>query len=272
MPNSVTPRRTVTADLRVKIVSDVQLAFQVAVANPDDLDFDEHIEINLDGAPASFAELRTASGGRLWLLDAPSGELVLSYSASIDAIPHAVPGTAAERLEYLRPSRYCESDRMTGLANQLFRDLDRSDLLAAVSSWVGTHLDYVSGSSGPTDGAVDTLLAGRGVCRDYAHLAVCLLRGLGIPARLTAVYAPGLNPMDFHAVAEALIDDTWFVIDPTLLAPRQSLVRIATGRDAADTSFLSSYGGEIELTHLEVTATVAGQLPEEDVRALVSLP
>jgi transglutaminase-like putative cysteine protease len=143
--------------------------------------------------------------------------------------------------------------------------------VAAVSSWVGTQLEYVSGSSEPTDGAVDTLLSGRGVCRDFAHLAVALLRAKGLAARVVAVYAPGLDPMDFHAVAEALIEDTWYVLDPTLLAPRAALVRIATGRDATDTAFLSNYGGEIVITDMIVSATVDGALPGDDVTALVEL-
>jgi transglutaminase-like putative cysteine protease len=140
-----------------------------------------------------------------------------------------------------------------------------------VSSWVGTKLSYVPGSSGPTDGAVQTLLRRQGVCRDYAHLVVALLRALDIPARLAAVYAPGLQPMDFHAVAEALIGGAWRVVDATLLAPRASLVRIATGRDAADTSFLSSYGGAARLLEMEVTAVIDGPLPGDDVTALVTI-
>jgi transglutaminase-like putative cysteine protease len=71
---------------------------------------------------------------------------------------------------------------------------------------VGTHLSHVLGSSDPIDGASDTLLAGSGVCRDYAHLVVALLRAVKVPARLVAVSAPGCEPMDFHAVAEALVD------------------------------------------------------------------
>jgi transglutaminase-like putative cysteine protease len=140
-----------------------------------------------------------------------------------------------------------------------------------VSSWVGTRLDYLPGSSRPTDGAVDTLLAARGVCRDYAHLVVALLRAMEIPARFVAVYAPGLQPMDFHAVAEAYLDGAWYVVDSTLLAPRASLVRIATGRDAADTAFLSSYGGPVTLDDLTVTTTVDGDLPADAVTALVQL-
>jgi transglutaminase-like putative cysteine protease len=111
------------------------------------------------------------------------------------------------------------------------------------------------------DTAVDTLLLGQGVCRDYAHLTVTLLRSLEVPARLVAVYAPGLDPMDFHAVAEADVDGTWQVVDATRLAPVGSLVRICSGRDAADTAFLTLLGGVARFESMTVTATVDGDLP-----------
>jgi transglutaminase-like putative cysteine protease len=143
--------------------------------------------------------------------------------------------------------------------------------LEKVSSWVGTRLNYVPGSSDPIDGAVDTLLAGAGVCRDFAHLVVAMLRAVNVPARVVSVYAPGLYPMDFHAVAEAFVDGQWRVVDGTLLAPRQSLVRIATGRDAADIAFLDNHKGAIALNKLEVTAVVDGDLPRDSIDHLVSI-
>jgi transglutaminase-like putative cysteine protease len=180
--------------------------------------------------------------------------------------------TEADRIIYLRPSRYAESDRLTPVARSEFAGITGpAELLAAVSSWVGTRLSYVPGSSGPTDGAVDTLLARRGVCRDYAHLVVALLRALDVPARMAAVYAPGLEPMDFHAVAEAAIDDRWRVVDATTLAPRAALVRISSGRDASDTAFLSTYGGGAALLEIGVTAVVEGDLPDDDITQLISI-
>jgi transglutaminase-like putative cysteine protease len=122
----------------------------------------------------------------------------------------------------------------------------------------------MAGASRPVDTAVDTLLTGQGVCRDYAHLTITLLRALEIPARLAAVYAPGLSPMDFHAVVEADIDGTWCVVDPTRLAPTSSLVRICSGRDAADTAFLTTLGGVAKFETMTVTATTAGSLPAPD--------
>ena len=172
---------------------------------------------------------------------------------------------------YTRPSRYAESDALAPTASGEFAGItDPAELLHSVSSWVGTRLRYVSGSSLPTDGATRTLLARQGVCRDYAHLCVALLRGLGIPARSVAVYAPGLYPMDFHAVAEAWIDDAWRAVDATTLAPRSTLVRIATGRDAADTAFLTIASGRADLVQVEVSATVDA-LPDDDVTQLVSI-
>src|SRR4029453_15429950 len=111
----------------------------------------------------------------------------------------------------------------------------------------------------------------RGVCRDFAHLAIALLRSKDVPARLAAVYAPGLSPMDFHAVAEAYIDDEWNIINPTGLGPRGSILRITAGRDSSDTAFLSTVGGSLSLKTLKVSASVNGELPREDPRQLVRL-
>jgi transglutaminase-like putative cysteine protease len=87
-------------------------------------------------------------------------------------------------------------------------------------------------------------------------VVISLLRAMDMPARYAACYAPGLRPMDFHAVAEAYLDGAWYVIDATRLANRNSLVRIATGRDAADCAFLSYHGGYVGLKRLRVDAWV----------------
>jgi transglutaminase-like putative cysteine protease len=265
-------RRVVTATLDIDVDLPTRLALQIAVADRAATDVFESYRISLDGADLSWTELAAPHGGRIWLLDSPSGVLQITYQAEISHQHAPAEVELDDELTYLRPSRYCEADRIAGFAKQQFRHIDKPyDILTAVSSWVGTHLDYVSGGSRPTDSAVDTLLAGSGVCRDYAHLVVAILRALDIPARVVAVYAPGLAPMDFHAVAEALVDGAWYVVDASLLAPRQSMVRIASGRDAADTSFLSAYHGDATLRRVMVTASVDGDLPIEDVNTLVQL-
>jgi transglutaminase-like putative cysteine protease len=181
-----------------------------------------------------------------------SGPASLTFSIAAAAEP--APVEDIDLITYLRPSRYCESDSLGPTAVSEFGGLTGVHLLEAVVDWVSDRIVYVTGSSRPTDGAVSTLLARQGVCRDFAHLSIALLRALNVPARLAAVYAPGLSPMEFHAVAEAHVDGAWYVVDATKLAPRQSLLRIATGRDAADTAFLTNNGAALTLGELEVMA------------------
>lgn len=261
-------QRDLSAHLSLDVTSSATLALEIAVSAQ--LAADEHLTVTLDGREVGATEMHDVHGTRLHVVRADPGRLVVEYSASVRG---RAPGQAADEvdlLRYLRPSRYCESDSLGPTAHAEFAGLAGVDLLAAVSSWVGSRLAYVPGSSLPTDGAVRTLLARRGVCRDYAHLVVALLRALDVPARVVAVYAPGLAPMDFHAVAEAFVDGRWCVVDATTLAPRSTLVRIATGRDASDTAFLSVHHGTARLDELEVTA-VADALPDDDVRELVEL-
>ncbi len=265
--------RDVGCRLELQVTGPARLAFQVAVAGERCSTFGvlEELTARLDHEPVPARELVAAHGGRVHLVESPAGRLVVEYSATVTG--RAVPGSSGELelLAYLQPSRYGESDRLAQLAWTEFGGLAGKDLLDGVSSWVGMHLSYVAGSSLPTDGAVETLLAGRGVCRDYAHLTVALLRGLEVPARVAAVYAPGLSPMDFHAVAEAYLGGAWRVVDPTLLAPRETMLRIATGADAASTAFLTSHGANVELVELEVRASSDGELPGDDPGDLVTL-
>jgi transglutaminase-like putative cysteine protease len=263
------PPRRVGAHLVVRAAGPAELVLQVAVAGPAGQRSGEELAVRRDGTPVPATEVAMGRGERAHLVRLDPGTATVDYHALVSGAGAAPEPGPAERLVFLRPSRYAESDRLGAVARSEFAGLGAGpELLAAVSSWVGTQLSYVPGSSRPTDGAVQTLLQREGVCRDYAHLVVALLRALDVPARLAAVYAPGLAPMDFHAVAEALVGGQWHVVDATLLAPRASLVRISTGRDAADTAFLSSYGGAVELIESQVTAVTQGPLPGDDVTAL----
>jgi transglutaminase-like putative cysteine protease len=262
--------RDVSSRIVLDITSPADLVFAIAVSDQY-YKGRESFTATLDGVPIQHHSLPDAHGTRLHRIRSDNGRLEVTYSASIvgEALP--APATETELIVYTRPSRYAESDSLGPTANAEFAGItDAAELLASVSSWVGTRLRYVSGSSLPTDGAARTLLAREGVCRDYVHLCVALLRGLNIPARLVAVYAPGLYPMDFHAVAEAHIDGAWRVVDATTLAPRSSLVRIATGRDAADAAFLTVLAGRADLVELEVSAVV-DVLPDDDITRLVEL-
>jgi transglutaminase-like putative cysteine protease len=212
--------------------------------------------------------------GRQFLVRAPRGTLTIRYQATVPpAEANLPPVSDVDRIAALRPSRYCPSDRLGGFAASRFGNRgDTATTVRAITDWVHQHLVYTAGSSGPTTDAIDTMLSGAGVCRDYAHLVATLCRACDIPARVAAVYAPGLSPMDFHLVAETVIDGEWRVWDATRLAPRQSLIRIVTGRDAADTAFATTIGGALTLTRTEIYAVAPGDLPIDDHQALVSLP
>ena len=262
--------RTVSCSLTAQVLAPATVELQVAVAG--DLEREERLQVTLDGDEVDVDELATDVGGRLHVLRCGAGRLQVSYRAVVSGHADPVPEQTLDRSLHQRPSRYAESDTLAAMAAaELGAVGEPARFVRDVAAWVGNRLSYVAGSSRVTDGAVDTLLAGAGVCRDYAHLTVALLRARDIPARLVSVYAPGLQPMDFHAVVEALVDGTWQAVDATLLAPRQSLLRIATGRDAADTAFMSSYGGGVRLDEMHVQATVAGDLPVDDLDAPVRL-
>ena len=263
-------KRDVSARIVLSVTEPAHLVFAIAVAEQH-LPATESFTATLGGALVEVEEIADVHGTRLHRINSRSGELVVDYQASVIGASDAPPVSDADLLVYMRPSRYSESDSLAATAGAEFRGIEGGEqLLASVSSWVGTRLAYVSGSSLPTDGAVRTLLNRQGVCRDYAHLSVAFLRALGIPARLAAVYAPGLSPMDFHAVAEAWVDGRWCVVDATTLAPRQTLLRIATGRDAADTAFLNVLSGRADLREVTVSA-VADSLPNDDITQLASI-
>jgi hypothetical protein len=276
--------RHVACDLTFQVGGDAVLALQIAPAETAGELLAEQFEVTLNGQALSepVTERAVDRNGRVHLLRAGDGTLAISYAATIRAPQPPAPGAAtgtgdeagfdAESILALRQSRYCPSDAMAGFAVVEMAALERGpDLARSVASWVFERLAYADASY-PLDTAADTLHSGAGVCRDFAHLTITLCRALGVPARFVSVYAPGLSPMQFHAVVEARRGGGWEVLDPTRLAPRLSLVRVATGRDAADAAFVTTLRGEAELVSTEVVAVVDGDLPDDDHLAPVSLP
>jgi len=265
-------KRDVGAEIEVSVTAPTTLEFQIAVAQLPGLRLTETLEYRSNGKLVTHDEMIGDHGTRIHRFPADVGTVTAFYRASVEGRADPPPVHDIDLSTYLRPSRYAEADKFFGYAATEFGQYaDSATLLEKVSSWVGARLSYVPGSSDPIDGAADTLLAGAGVCRDYAHLVIAVLRAVNVPARLVAVYAPGCDPMDFHAVAEAFVDGRWRVVDATCLAPRQSMVRIATGRDAADTAFLDNFKGAITLNSMTVTAVVDGSLPIDSVHELAEL-
>lgn len=263
-----TTRRTVSAEVDFASETDHLAVFSLAAARSgSDAHPRESLRLLVDGAEAELEEAQDLHGTRLHLARVPGGtRCTVSYRLDLEGdVGRPPPAEAVDYVRYTRPSRYCPSDEMAATAQALFPGAsgDGYRTLQRVRDWVHENLEYVPGASAPTDTAVRTFLTRRGVCRDYAHLLVTLLRGLGVPARLVSVYAPGLSPMDFHAVVEAWDDGRWYVLDATGLAARSQFVRIATGADASETAFLTTLGGEIALGGMRVAADSSAPADED---------
>jgi transglutaminase-like putative cysteine protease len=181
------------------------------------------------------------------------GLLRVTYEATVELTHHirngqsvleSTPGAIPpDVVPYLYPSRYCESDKLVRLAQHDFGELRPGfSRVTGVCNWIHDNVEYLRGSTNPLTSAYDTATERAGVCRDFAHLAIAFCRALLIPARFAAGYAYGLQPPDFHAYFEAYLGGAWYIFDATRLAPQTGLIRVGTGRDAADTSFATIFG------------------------------
>jgi transglutaminase-like putative cysteine protease len=215
----------------------------------------EHLQVSQPVAVSLFTD--PASSNRYARLRADSGNLTVRYDAivvinhhiaspdSIEEVP--IAELPADALAYIYPSRYCQSDRMQQLANAEFGALRPGYWrVRAIADWVARHTRFMSGSSNATTSAIDTYIEQVGVCRDFAHLMIALCRALNIPARFVTSIDYGSDPIfgptDFHAYVEVYIGGRWYLFDPTGMALPMGLIRLGTGRDAADVSFAMIFG------------------------------
>lgn len=199
-----------------------------------------------------FTRIRTAGDGPLTLryqADVETSIQLADVASLIADAPHLL---LPDAIPFLFPSRYCQSDRLRQQALDLFGHLqDPYSIAAGISDWVFEHVAYRSGTSNEQSSAVETLEQRQGVCRDFSHLAIGFCRAMNIPARYVTCYSHQLEPPDFHAVFEVFIGGMWYVFDPTRLAPLNGLVRIATGRDAADAAVCTIFGNPV-LNNIQV--------------------
>lgn len=186
-------------------------------------------------------------------LIAPPGPFHLHSSADVllpDAVPRIrnaafieVQNLPDAVLEFLLPSRYCEADRMTGLAHEIVGMTEPGyPQVAAISRWIRATIRYEPGSSNTPISALEVLDKRTGVCRDLAHVGIALCRSLCIPARLVVGYLHGLEPMDVHAWFEVYVGDRWHAFDSTQSRLRGGRIAIAYGRDATDVAIYNQYG------------------------------
>jgi transglutaminase-like putative cysteine protease len=222
-----------------------------------DLEHPDHLRTD---PPVRIESYRDSFGNWCCRLVAPPGRFALGTDGVIrdggapdpvvpDAIEHAVEDLPSEALLFLLPSRYCETDRMMDEAWRIFGHLPRGwSRVQAICDFVHGHIDFGYAHSRPTRTAVEAYAERRGVCRDYAHLAVTFCRCLNIPARYCTGYVsdiglpPPYEPMDFAAWMEVWIGGRWHAFDPRNNAPRIGRILIARGRDAADVPLTHTFG------------------------------
>ncbi len=206
-------------------------------------------------SPDCSTEPHTVSetGNRYRRLRLAPGRVNIRYEAEVITTPQvsnpadvrvlAISELPFDVLNHLYPSRYCQSDKLGRFAWRQFGEIaDGHERVTAICNWIFEHVDYLEGSSDASTSAYDTFTLRAGVCRDFAHLGITFARALGIPARFVSAYALDLVPQDFHAVFEAYLDGRWYLFDATRLCPIDGIVRIAVGRDAADSAFATYFG------------------------------
>jgi transglutaminase-like putative cysteine protease len=193
-------------------------------------------------------------------LVAPKGHLRIFAEAVVNdpgtpdlvspaAEQHPIEALPEETLVFLLGSRYCETDRLTDTAWQLFAQSPPGwQRVRAICDFVNQHIKFGYEFASPTKTAWQAFNERRGVCRDYAHLAIALCRCMNIPARYCTGYLgdigvpPPHGPMDFAGWFEAYLGGRWHTFDPRNNVPRIGRVLIARGRDAADAAITTTFG------------------------------
>ena len=215
----------------------------------------EALSLSQQVTPDMYTDAPT--GNRYMRVKASAGTLSVRYDATVDITHHleppsnigemAIADLPLEVLHYVYPSRYCESDRLRRQATREFGHLPKGySRVVAIQDWVRQRTAFQIGSSHSGTSALDTLVDQAGVCRDFAHLMIALCRAVNIPARFVTGIDYGASPElgvpDFHAYVEAFLGGRWYLFDPTGITMPMGLVRIGTGRDAADVSFATMFG------------------------------
>jgi transglutaminase-like putative cysteine protease len=170
-----------------------------------------------------------------------------------------------EVLIYLLGSRYCETDRLSNTAWSLFGQVPKGwPLVKAICDYVHDRITFGYQHASPTKTAWDAHSEGRGVCRDFAHLAITLCRCMNVPARYCTGYLgdigmpPDPAPMDFSAWFEVYLGDRWYTLDARHNKPRIGRILMARGRDATDVAIVTSFGpctlAGFKVITLEVTS------------------
>src|SRR5271170_3866770 len=201
--------------------------------------------------------------------DAPFGRLRLSNNTLIldsgqpdpvdlSAIEHPIQDLPSDVLQFLLSSRYCEVDRLSNVALDLFGHLPPGwSRVQTICDWVHNKILFGYQYARSTKTALDVFTERHGVCRDFQHLAITFCRALNIPARYATGYLGDIgvivapSPMDFSAWFEVYLGDRWWTFDARHNIQRIGRVLMATGRDATDCAITTSFG-RAKLTNFQV--------------------
>ena len=207
-----------------------------------------------------------APAGRITL----SSDFVVADSGLVDDYAPEAPQVPAQNLPdeaviFLLGSRYCETDRLSEIAWSLFGGTPPGwARVQAICDYVHERIQFGYQFARPTKSAYEAYEEGRGVCRDYAHLAVAFCRCMNIPARYCTGYlgdigVPVIGVMDFSAWFEVYLGDRWYAFDARNNIPRIGRVLIARGRDATDVAIANTFG----TAYLSGFTVISDELPGE---------
>ena len=208
--------------------------------------------------------LRLSNSTLVYDTGEPDRQNIEAREIPVQKLPH-------EALRYLYSSRYCEVDRFSTIALELFGAVPPGySRVQAVCDWVHTRVVFGYQHARPTKTALDVYTERFGVCRDFQHLAVTMCRALNIPARYATGYLgdirvpPAPSLMDFSAWFEVYLEDRWWTFDARHNHPRIGRVLMATGRDASDVAITTSFG----MANLTQFTVISDELPPEQARAV----
>ena len=236
------------------------LALNIHYTRVPDLVEPDHI---ITSPPTPITAYRDGFGNWCSRIVLPPGDTRISTDAAIndngmpDAVDpsapqHAVQDLPGETLVFLLGSRYCETDRLTETAWSLFGQTPPGwPRVKAICDFVHSHLSFGYEHARVTKTALEAFHERKGVCRDYAHLAVTFCRCMNIPARYCTGYLSDIgvpvspDPNDFAAWFEAYLGGRWHTFDPRNNIPRIGRVLIAQGRDAADVPISNAFGPNV---------------------------
>ena len=226
-------------------------------------------------------------GNRCARFVAPAGHLRLSGSSVVEADPYPdriyadavqspIEELPDEVLQFLLASRYCEVDRFSALAQDLFGHTTPGwGRAVAIRDWVHQKITFNYNAARPTKTAMDVFIERTGVCRDFQHLAITLSRCMNIPARYVTGYIGDIRmaysgPGDFSAWYQVFLNGQWIDLDSRHNYPRLGRILMATGRDAADVAITTSFGAA-HLTHFFVESNevdeAGNRIPRPEVLA-----